>query len=80
MSEDKKKQELSAVGSNLSAGLGGASLKVPLFCDRGTMVNMNLPSSLCNIGWRVDSDLAPGTLEVWQDGKRIGRIENIGVR
>ena len=52
----------------------------PPGCDRGTMINQNLPTAFCNIGHRVDSSLPPGTLEVWQDGKRIGRIENIGQR
>lgn len=51
----------------------------PSFCDRGTTINQNLPEALCNIGHRVDSSLPPGTLEVWQHGKRIGRIENIGL-
>lgn len=49
----------------------------PPGCDRGTMVNQNLPDSL-RMGWRIDSELPPGTIEVWQDGKRIGRIKNIG--
>ena len=53
------------------------SAEPPLGCDRGTMINQNLPRIL-GIGMRIDSDLPPGTLEVWQDGKRIGRIENIG--
>ena len=52
----------------------------PLGCDRGTMVNQNMPEELCKVGFRVDSDLPPGTMEFWQDGKRIGRVESIGVR
>ena len=51
----------------------------PPGCDHGTMINQNLPTVL-GIGMRIDSNLPPGTLEVWQDGKRIGRIENIGKR
>jgi len=51
----------------------------PIGCDRGTMINQNLPTALCGVGHRVDHTLPPGTLEVWQDGKRIGRIENIGL-
>jgi hypothetical protein len=51
----------------------------PLGCERGTMINQNLPRALCCIGHRVDSSLPPGTIEVWQDGIRIGRIENIGL-
>jgi hypothetical protein len=44
-------------------------------------INQNLPLSICSfIGHRVDSELPPVTLEVLQDGKRIGRIENIGIR
>lgn len=51
----------------------------PIWCDRGTMLNQNLPESMCGVvGVHVDHHLPPGTLEVWQDGKRIGRIENIG--
>lgn len=50
----------------------------PPGCDRGTMINQNLPNDL-KIGWRIDSDLPPGTIEVWQDGKRIARMINIGV-
>ena len=55
-----------------------ASPEPPPGCDRGTMFNQNLPEALCTVGWRVDSTLPPGTLEVWKDGQRIGRIENIG--
>lgn len=52
----------------------------PIGCDTGTMINQNLPTHLCNVGMRIDPCLPPGTLEIWQDGKRIGRIENIGLR
>ncbi len=52
------------------------SPKPPIFCDRGLMVNQNL--SGLPIGIRVDHTLAPGTIEVWQDGQCIGRITNIG--
>lgn len=51
----------------------------PHGCDRGTMINQNIPDTL-RVGWRADSNLPEGTYEVWQDGKRIGRIENIGRR
>jgi hypothetical protein len=51
----------------------------PPGCDRGTMINQNLPGFL-EIGMRIDGSLPPGTIEVWQGGKRIGRIENIGLR
>ena len=50
---------------------------IPIFCDKGIMINQNLPRSL-GIGTHVDPNLPEGTIEVWQDGKRIGRIENIG--
>ncbi len=52
------------------------SPKPPIFCDRGLMVNQNLAG--IPIGIRVDHTLAPGTIEVWQDGQCIGRIVNIG--
>jgi hypothetical protein len=51
----------------------------PVGCDTGTMINQNLPTAMCSVGHRVDHTLPPGTLEVWQHGKRIGRIENIGL-
>jgi hypothetical protein len=43
------------------------------------MFNQNLPAWL-GIGHRVDSNLPPGTIEIWQDGRLLGRIENIGRR
>jgi hypothetical protein len=49
------------------------------FLQIGCWINSNLPTSL-GIGMRVDPMLPEGTIEVWQDGKRIGRIENIGIR
>jgi len=53
--------------------------KPPIFCETGTMIRQNLPRTL-DIGYIVDAELPPGTIEFWQDGKRIGRIENVGVR
>lgn len=47
------------------------------FLACGIWINQNLPAVL-DVGFRVDSDLPSGTIEVWQDGKRVGRIENIG--
>lgn len=41
------------------------------------MIRQNLPRDL-GIGCHVDHTLPPGTLEVWQEGKCLGRIENIG--
>jgi len=54
-------------------------VKPPPGCDRGTMINQNIPDHL-RVGWRADSSLPEGTYEVWQDGKLLGRIENIGRR
>jgi len=54
--------------------------KPPIFCDIGTMIRQNLPRALCNIGYHVDSGLPPGTLEIWQDGKRLCRVINIGIK
>lgn len=50
----------------------------PPCCETGTMIRQNLPRTHVVIGTYVDHTLPPGTLEVWQDGKRLGRIENIG--
>ncbi len=52
-----------------------AESKPPIFCDTGIMLNWFLPKG---VGFRVDPMLPEGTIEVWSDGKRIGRIENIG--
>lgn len=49
----------------------------PIFCDRGAMIRQNLPRDL-GVGCHVDHRLPPGTLEVWQDGRRLGRITGIG--
>ena len=50
----------------------------PIFCDRGTVINQNLPASL-GVGCHADHTLPIGTLEVWQNGRRIGRIVGIGI-
>jgi hypothetical protein len=72
-------ENMKALGSELDDQLGTALPDPPLFCERGTMFNQNIPRIL-GVGTRIDHTLPPGTLEVWQDGKRIGRIENIGIR
>ena len=51
--------------------------KPPVGCDRGTTICQNLPRDL-GIGTYIDHTLPEGTLEVWQNGERIGRIVNIG--
>lgn len=48
------------------------------FLRSGLWINQNLAG--LNIGVRVDETLPPGTIEVWQEGKRIGRVINIGQR
>jgi len=48
-------------------------------CARGATVLLNLPGFL-EIAQVVNPTLPAGTIEVWQDGKRLGRIDNIGLR
>lgn len=54
-----------------------AAAQPPVGCESGNMINQNIPRGM-NVGWRADHTLSPGTIEVWQNGTRIGRIENIG--
>lgn len=49
------------------------------FFEKGAWFRQNIPNIL-DVGTYIDHTLPPGTIEVWQDGKRIGRIENIGIR
>ena len=60
------------------------ALRVTTDDDRVFSVHFHLEGQAMDrcpkFGWHIDASLPPGTIEVWQDGKRIGRIENIGSR
>lgn len=51
--------------------------EVPTALREGRWINQNLPDYL-DIGFRVDSDIPPGTIEFWDGGRLIDRITGIG--